>query len=101
LGDTAIAHEILTRSEGTMSPTAILVQTATFSIRQVSTFTGRSMASLYRDIAANRFLPGFTIGRRRYWLRSEVEEFLAAGCPPLTEWNARRKVGRPDRHPAA
>jgi hypothetical protein len=36
--------------------------------------------------------PGFKVGNSRRWLRSEIDAWLAEGCPPVLEFMARRKT---------
>jgi predicted DNA-binding transcriptional regulator AlpA len=48
----------------------------------------RSKPSLYRDLAAGKLPVGISLGRTRRWLRSEIEAWLASGCPDRASWEA-------------
>lgn len=63
---------------------------ATFRRIELAQHIGRSLAAFDRDLIAGRIIPGFLIGKNRYWLRTEVEAWLAAGAPPAAEWEARK-----------
>ena len=66
----------------------------TFSnLDPLSTYLGRSLPSLHRDLACKRIPEGFRLGRRRYWLREEIDEWLRAGCPDAKMWNLIKKHG--------
>ena len=59
-------------------------------IRELAKITGRSLASLRRDDAAQRLPAGFRIGKSRRWLLSDVLAWLQAGAPERSVWEKRR-----------
>jgi predicted DNA-binding transcriptional regulator AlpA len=73
-------------STASASPGALL------SLRQLGAYLNRSVASLHRDLAAGRLPRGVRIGRSRRWSPQEIDAWLAAGCPPAAEWEARRRA---------
>lgn len=58
------------------------------TIRQVAHLLSRSVAALYRDLAAGRLPPPRRLGRSRRWARHELEAWVAAGCPDARTWAA-------------
>jgi hypothetical protein len=57
--------------------------------QQLSDILGRSITSTYRDELMGRIPPSVGIGNKRYWRRSDIERFLAAGCPAVEPRAAR------------
>jgi predicted DNA-binding transcriptional regulator AlpA len=49
-----------------------------------------SRATLDRLRAAGRLPRPVRLGGQWRWLREEIEAWTRAGCPPRTEWEARR-----------
>ena len=74
--------------------TASTILQATLTYSQFCAYLGRSLASVGRDLASKRIPVGFRLGGRRYWLRSEVDAWLSAGCPDAREWELMKKHGR-------
>jgi predicted DNA-binding transcriptional regulator AlpA len=68
--------------------TATTVETGTFTYSSLARFLGRSQASLFRDMAAERLPAGFKIGRQQFWLREEIAAWLEAGAPVRSRWEA-------------
>ena len=56
-------------------------QPLVFDIRQLAHLLGRSVASLERDQAAGRLPSPVRIGGSKKWRRSDIEAWVAAGCP--------------------
>lgn len=56
---------------------------------QAGLLCGRSEASWWRDHAAGRVPRPVKLGGRTLWRRAELEAWVAAGCPPRKEWEAR------------
>jgi predicted DNA-binding transcriptional regulator AlpA len=50
--------------------------------RALSRLLDRSRASIARDVSAGRIPSPVRIGRSTRWRRSEIEAWIAAGCPP-------------------
>ena len=59
-------------------------------IHALAALLGRSVASLERDQAAGRVPAPVRLGGSKKWRRAEIEAWVAAGCPPRREWDARR-----------
>jgi predicted DNA-binding transcriptional regulator AlpA len=51
-------------------------------LRELARLLARSEASLLRDVAAGRLPDPVRIGRSTRWRRTEIEAWIAAGCPP-------------------
>lgn len=51
----------------------------------------RSVASLERDQAAGRLPAPLRLGGSKKWRRSEIESWVAAGCPTRAEWEELRR----------
>lgn len=62
-------------------------------IKELAVLLRRSEASLERDQAAGRLPRPVRLGGSRRWRRTEVEAWVAAGCPPLATWDATRPAG--------
>jgi predicted DNA-binding transcriptional regulator AlpA len=61
--------------------------------RELSRLLGRSRASIARDVAARRVPPPVRIGRATRWRLSEIELWIAAGCPPRERLAAHGEIG--------
>ena len=61
--------------------------------RELSRLIGRSRASIARDVAARRVPPPVRIGRATRWRLSEIELWIAAGCPPRARQFAPGEAG--------
>ena len=59
-------------------------------IRVLSAQLDRSVASLERDQAAGRLPAPVRLGGSKKWRRTEIEEWVAAGCQTRAEWDAGR-----------
>ena len=51
--------------------------------RELSRLVSRSPSSLQRDVVAGRVPLPLRIGRSTRWRRSEIEGWIAAGCPAV------------------
>lgn len=47
---------------------------------------GLGRATIYRQVAAGRLPAPIRIGRAVRWRRAEIEDWVAAGCPPRSRW---------------
>jgi predicted DNA-binding transcriptional regulator AlpA len=62
---------------------AVLTRKALFEFLRIKPSHGSNL------IAAGKLPRGATIGKRkRIWLRSEIEAWLAAGAPPAARWES-------------
>lgn len=59
-------------------------------IRTLSALLDRSIAALERDATAGRLPRAVRLGGSRKWVRAEIEEWVATGCPVRAEWDASR-----------
>lgn len=60
------------------------------AIRSLSVVLDRSVAALYRDDAAGRLPTGLKIGGSKRWRYSEIIDWVNAGCPIRSVWEAMR-----------
>jgi predicted DNA-binding transcriptional regulator AlpA len=59
-------------------------------IHVLAVLLDRSEASLERDIPAGRLPAPVWLGGSRKWRRSEIQDWVAAGCPTQAEWEELR-----------
>ena len=63
-------------------------------VRALCQLLSRSEASLARDDAAGRLPRAVRIGRSKKWRKSEILDWIAAGCPDRATWEATRRNRR-------
>lgn len=73
--------------EGLQSP--LLVGAVTGAV-----ITGVSQSLFWKLHASGRLLRPVRLGRRTLWRRRELEEWIAAGCPPRDRWELIRGAVR-------
>lgn len=74
------------------TPDALLVSTQRELLAVCATEAARlcgiSTSHFYGLLASGRCPPGFRLGRRRLWLVSELQNWLASGAPNAERWNS-------------
>jgi predicted DNA-binding transcriptional regulator AlpA len=60
-------------------------------IRGVASLLTRSERSCRDDLAAGRLPAPLKLGGSTRWRVAELRDWVAAGCPSRTDWEARRK----------
>jgi predicted DNA-binding transcriptional regulator AlpA len=65
-------------------------------LRELSRLLDRSRASIARDVTAGRLPTPVRIGRSTRWRLSEIELWIAAGCPPRDRLTANGELGPGD-----
>jgi predicted DNA-binding transcriptional regulator AlpA len=66
----------------------VTIAPAVLTREQLAQLLDRSMASTYRDEELGRIPAGFYLGgntRCKRWLRSDIDSWLANGCPAVTK----------------
>jgi predicted DNA-binding transcriptional regulator AlpA len=63
------------------STTVVTAVPLLLDIHTLAALLTRSVASLERDQAAGRLPAPVRIGRSKKWRRSDIEAWVAAGCP--------------------
>ena len=58
-------------------------------IRGLAKLLSRSVGSLWRDDAAGRLPRAVRIGSSKRWRLDEIRDWVSAGCPSRTDWEAR------------
>jgi predicted DNA-binding transcriptional regulator AlpA len=66
----------------------------TITLRELAGILRRSLPSMHRDDAVGRIPSGFRLGRSRRWLRSEILDWMRAGCPDRRSWEASKQQNR-------
>ncbi|MFB3892042.1 MAG: helix-turn-helix transcriptional regulator [Phycisphaerae bacterium] len=61
--------------------------------KEAARLCGISTRTLYAAVASGMFPPGFRILGRRLWPRAEIVAWCAAGCPPMSRWQAQGAEG--------
>ncbi len=61
-------------------------------IRQLAVLLTRSETCLHRDDAAGRLPKALRIGGAKRWRLSDVQAWVAMGCPKRSEFEARQKA---------
>lgn len=74
---------------------ATRVAPATYTRLEVAARTGISEVAFDRLLAARKCPQGFRVGRKRLFLREEIDAWIAMGCPSLEEFQRARKAGKP------
>ncbi len=69
----------------TKQPTALLLD-----VNALAVLLSRSVPSLRRYDAAGRLPAPVRIGKAVRWRRSEIEQWIAAGCPDRRTWQIMR-----------
>jgi excisionase family DNA binding protein len=64
-------------------------QRAILGSGELAALLGKSRRTITRWADRDLLPPTVTIGGRRYWRRSDVESWLAAGCPDVDAFEAR------------
>jgi predicted DNA-binding transcriptional regulator AlpA len=73
-----------------LEPTAVSAET----VCKLAGNIGES--TLWRLVAAGKFLRPFKLGGRSLWILAEVRAWLEAGAPDVKVWQARKAAGRRD-----
>jgi predicted DNA-binding transcriptional regulator AlpA len=60
---------------------------------QAATVCGVSVASWHRLRAAGKTPAPIRLGGSVRWRLAELRDWVAAGCPPRREWEARQRAG--------
>ena len=81
-----------------VAPPPSAVEPMVLNAEDAGRMCGRSEASWWRDHAAGRIPAPVRIGRSTLWRVQELRDWLAAGCPTRTIWQAMR--GGPARNGA-
>ncbi|MBW3598151.1 MAG: helix-turn-helix domain-containing protein [Planctomycetes bacterium] len=91
-------HTLTAASSLTTTPeSAAAAQPLLISAPQLATLLSVSERTVWRLQAAGKLPRPVKIGGQKRWRRSEVDRWIAAGCPPRTEWeqfNRRKPVAR-------
>jgi len=73
-----------------LSPTAASdLSPLLLDIRDLAKLLSRSVGSLWRDDAAGRLPRAVRIGSSKRWRFDEIREWVSAGCPSRSDWEAR------------
>jgi predicted DNA-binding transcriptional regulator AlpA len=60
------------------------------NIEELAVLLSRGVPSLHRDDAAGRLPAALRIGGAKRWRYAEIVAWVEAGCPPRSQWTARR-----------
>jgi hypothetical protein len=64
------------------------------SIADLGELLSRSVAALERDEAGGRLPAPVWVGGSKRYRRSDIEQWVAWGCPPRAEYEARQRAER-------
>jgi len=59
--------------------------------RQAAAMCGKSLRTWRAWDSAGRIPSAVQIGKSKLWRYLELREWVTAGCPPRSEWEARKK----------
>ena len=62
-------------------------------VRHVARMLGVSRNTVWKLNASGRMPSPIRLGRRTLWVITELEAWVAAGCPPRHKWQAIREGG--------
>lgn len=68
-------------------------KTGCLDISDLAEFLGVSTRHIERLIVSGRFPRPIRLGRVRRWFRADFEAWVAAGCPEVAEFSARKEWG--------